>query len=120
MNAARLVAPATVTASGFSLALLIAASVTALVAVVLVVATLRRSPRLTMPFGWFSAAGVVAIIAGALLVGGALTPSPTAVAEPVSDAPAAATPRGASDAYPGAQLDGPQLETLGYDDGSTP
>jgi hypothetical protein len=120
MNAARLVAPATFTASGFSLALLIAASVTALVAVVLVVASLRRSPRLTTPVGWFSAAGAVAIIAGALLVGGALTPSPTAVAEPVSDAPAASTPRGASDQYGDIELDGPQLETLGYDDGTAP
>jgi hypothetical protein len=115
MNAVRLAAPAASIASGFPLALLLAASVTALVALTLIVVTLRRRSRLNALTGWFSAAGAVAIVASALLIGGALAPSPIAVADPLPSTPVINTPRGASGPYTGVQVDGPQLATLGYD-----
>jgi hypothetical protein len=109
-----LVAPATWIASGFPLALVVAATVTALVAVTWTIVTLRRTSRLNALTGWLSSAGAVAIVASALLVGSALAPPPVAVAGPVPNAPVVTSPRAASGAS-GAQLDGPQLETLGYD-----
>lgn len=115
MNAAILAAPAALTNSGFPLALLLAASVTALVAVAMVVVALRRRSRLNALTGWFSAAGAVAIITSALLVGGALAPPPTAVADSVPSAPVVHTQRGTSGHPSDLQLDGPQLATLGYD-----
>jgi hypothetical protein len=115
MNAVHLAAPAALMTSGFPLALLLAGTVTALVAVTMVVVTLRRRSRLNALTGWFSAAGAVAIVASALLVGGALAPPPAAVADPVPSSPVANTPRGASGHYSGVQVDGPQLATLGYD-----
>lgn len=114
MNAVLLAAPAAAQAGGFTLAILAAATVTVLVALAMIVTALRRSSRLNALTGWLSAAAAVTIIASALLVGGALTQSPTAVAGPVPSAP-----RGASGPYTDVQLDGLQLPTLALEDGSS-
>jgi hypothetical protein len=114
MNAALYAAPAAPNAGGFPLALLIAAAATVLVALAMIVIALRRAHKLTALTSWIGAAAGVAVITGALLVGGALTQSPTAVA---GSAPSA--PRGASGQYADVQLDGLQLPTLAYEDGSS-
>jgi hypothetical protein len=117
--ALRVAAPAAGATGGLPLALLIALTVTVLVAIGLNAVTLRRNSRLTALAGWLSAASAMAVIASALLVGGALTPSPTAVAEPVPAAPTVSAPRGAAAPGPVSQLDGRQLATLPLPAGST-
>ncbi|NEM89813.1 hypothetical protein [Galbitalea soli] len=115
-TAARLLTPVTPALGTLPLALLLAASIIALMIAGVYLVILRRTSRLNALAGWLSGAGAVAILASALLVGGALTQSPTAVADP-----APATPRGASGPYSASQLDGTQLPTLAYDaPGSTP
>jgi hypothetical protein len=66
--------------NGLPLAVTIAAAVTALVAIGMLVVMLRRRMRLTPLSGGLSGAAAAAVLVGALLVGGSLTQPSTAVA----------------------------------------
>jgi len=63
--------------SGFPLAVMIAVTVTALVAVGMIVVMLRRTMRPTGLTVGISVVSAIAVLVGALLVGGSLTQSPT-------------------------------------------
>jgi ribose/xylose/arabinose/galactoside ABC-type transport system permease subunit len=69
MNAVTTAVPTAVTASGLPLALTIAFAVTALVAIGMVVAQLRRTSRLTPIVGGLGAASAAGILAVAIFVG---------------------------------------------------
>lgn len=80
MHAVVAVAPTTVTSSGFPVAVTIAVAVTALVAIGMVVVMLYRTMRPTRLTVGISLVSAVAVLIGALLVGGSLTQPPTAAA----------------------------------------
>jgi hypothetical protein len=71
-------APAATPLTGLSIAVTIAISVTAIVALGLVISSLRRSARFTLAAAAIASVGAVAVIVSALLVGGSLTQSPAA------------------------------------------
>ncbi len=107
-------APAAQQPSGLAFAVTIAFAVTALVAVGLVIAQLRRTSRLTPVTGGIGAASAAGILALSILVGSAIinTDPPKAVAAPaVEPASPVVEPveTGPSD------LSGLQLETLPLD-----
>ena len=114
LSAALMSAPAAQQPSGLAFAVTIACAVTALVAVGMVVAQLRRTSRLTPVIGGLGAASAAGILALSMLVGSAIVNAdpPTAAAVPVVEP---ATPvvepveTGPSD------LSGLQLETLPLD-----
>jgi hypothetical protein len=74
-------APTASAVNGLPLAVTIAVTVTALVAVGMLVVVLRRTMRLTGLTVGISIASAAAIVVGALLVGGSLTQPPAAVAD---------------------------------------
>lgn len=110
MNTVLPAAPAATVASGFPLALATGAALVAVIVVVLAIAALHRRSRLNPVMGFASAAAVAAIVGSALLVGGALTQSPAAVAETVPTPP----PVVVED--PDLDVDGYQLPTLWLDE----
>jgi hypothetical protein len=80
MNAVLVATPMAPTPNGLLLAVTIAVTVTAVVAIGMLVVALRRRMRLTPLAGGLSGAAAAAVLVGALLVGGSLTQSPAAVA----------------------------------------
>ena len=94
------------TGSGLLLAVTVAAAVTALAALGMVVLKLRRTMRLTGVTTVVSVASALAILIGAVLVGGSLTQPPTSIAERTGSKVAAQMEK----------LPGLQLPTLGYED----
>jgi hypothetical protein len=78
MNAVVSAAPAV--AAGLPVAVTIAVAATAAVALVMLVATSRRTARPTKLTVGLSVFSALAVLVGALLVGGSLTQSPTAEA----------------------------------------
>ena len=75
-----LVAPATTHQSGLPLAVAIALSVTALVALGMIVSQLRRAPRLALAIGGLGAASAAGVVALALAAfSGAPPPAATAL-----------------------------------------
>jgi ribose/xylose/arabinose/galactoside ABC-type transport system permease subunit len=111
LSAALMSAPAAQQPSGLAFAVTIACAVTALVAVGMVVAQLRRTSRLTPVIGGLGAASAAGILALSMLVGSAIVN--TGVPSAVADVPAAPVVEpvetGPSD------LSGLQLETLPLD-----
>jgi len=103
MQAVLLAAPAAATSGGYPVAVTIAVAVTALVAIGMVVVMLRRTMRPTRLTVGISVVSVLAVLVGALLVGGSLTRPPTAAAAPEP------APKGVSVVV---KLDGLQLPTL--------
>ena len=81
MHAVLAVAPATAASSGYPVAVTIAVAATALVAIGMVVVMLRRTMRPTRLTVGISMVSALAVLVGALLVGGSLTQPPTAAAE---------------------------------------
>ncbi len=78
MHAVLAAAPAAAAVSGLPLAVMIAVAVTALAAIGMVVVTLRRTMRPTGLTVGISVVSALAVLVGALLVGGSLTQPPTA------------------------------------------
>lgn len=107
MNAALQTAQAVSMTGGLPVALTIAATATALVAVAIVAVNLRRASRLTAITGGISAASAATVLVIAMAVGGALTQSPAALASTTLQAE-----RNASGPYLEQQLEGVQLPTL--------
>ena len=87
MRAVLLAAPAAATSGGYPVAVTIAVAATALVAIGMVVVMLRRTMRPTGLTVGISVASVLAVLVGALLVGGSITQPPTAAATPGDTAP---------------------------------
>ncbi|MDP3209093.1 MAG: hypothetical protein Q8M65_08080 [Rhodoglobus sp.] len=87
-------------------AVAIAVAVTSVVALVMLVMMLRRTVSTSKFTVGVSAASALAVLVGALLVGGSLTQSPTAAASETS------TPRGAGTPSIELKLTGLQLPTL--------
>jgi predicted HAD superfamily phosphohydrolase len=94
--------------TGLALAVTIALAVTVLAAIAMVVASLRRSSRLTLVTGAAAAVSAVAVLAGAFLVGGSLTQPPAASAAVIGTRQIAVAPTDT-------KLDGLQLPTLTLD-----
>lgn len=82
MHAVLVAAPAAAASGGYPVAVTIAVAVTALVAIGMVVVMLRRTMRPTRLTVGISVVSVLAVLVGALLVGGSLTQPPTAAAAP--------------------------------------
>ncbi len=98
-------ATATTVAMNQFAAVALAIAVTAVVALVMLGVVLRRSVRPTGLTIGVSAVGMIAVLIGALLVGGSLTQLPTAAA-------ADGAARGAGSPSIELKLTGPQLPTL--------
>jgi ribose/xylose/arabinose/galactoside ABC-type transport system permease subunit len=111
LSAALMSAPAAQQPSGLAFAVTIACAVTALVAVGMVVAQLRRTSRLTPVIGGLGAASAAGILALSMLVGSAIvnTDVPSAVADVPTAPVVEPVETGPSD------LSGLQLETLPLD-----
>lgn len=100
------IVPAIDATNGMPMAVIIAVSITAIVALGMGVWSLRRNARLTRLAGGVSAVIALGILVGALVMGGSLTRPPTAAA--VEDQ----APRGATTAPIELKLSGLQLPTL--------